>query len=142
MPHVSMRKAFFNMDSTNFAFQLYTRLFAVELTLKDHASWKTRYSHNLDDMITDAVAKTAPGNAANFAGLIAALRSEIGRCWCSDRGGAPTLVRLEAYPELRYLRHAQDFPNPPASSDADIQRALTQADAIIKELNKVGITTP
>jgi hypothetical protein len=114
MPHQYNRLAFqAGMAGANALLSLYCSLVDLELALKDHfqpTGW--RGGHRVIDWIDEL------GEAA----LAVQLMDRLGRLQCTARNGTQAFVHGNLYPDLRYLRHSNDWQG--ASTDVQLDDAL------------------
>lgn len=134
--HVTNRRIFEKLDAAAPLFQLYCKLIALELSLKDFDSNNFPRSHDICDM---AVRSFAASSA--IAAAAQTLNGDLATLACSDLHGSASTVRSHKYPDLRYARMLSDF-DPPASTDAQVGRVLKSLDALIQELRKEGLPWP
>jgi hypothetical protein len=134
--HLTNRRAFAEIDSREPFVKLYSKLVALELTLKDHDPANFLKQHDVCDMAT-----TTFSGSSGVAAAAATLSGDLATLWCSDRYGQPSQVRSSKYPDLRYVRTASDFPHP-SSTQAEITVALGALDVLVEELRKEGLPWP
>jgi hypothetical protein len=103
MPHSYARAAFISAKSSaNTLIALYCSLINIEIALKDRGTtWKS--GHFIGQWLID---EADAGLNSLTQQLTAAFDSIRG----TDRKGNGIRLRLDAYPELRYIRHEIDFP--------------------------------
>jgi hypothetical protein len=131
MPHSYNRTAFaVGRAAASELVSLYSFLISIELALKDRAaSWMQ--GHFLAQWLTG---EADPG----LTSLTQQLASALNLLKCTDRSGGSSGIRLDAYPDLRYLRHESDFPG--ESSTAQLQTCLTLVRDIETVLKGKGIS--
>ena len=131
--HKTNRKAFYDIDAGHRLFRLYSRLVALELTLKDHDPANRKKEHDIGGMVAEL---KLPGRAA-LTPLTVALGSALNALWCTMRNGTAGPIDLKFYPGVRYLRHETDFAG--GSKDTDLDKAIQALEALWKELRHQGI---
>jgi hypothetical protein len=131
--HATNQRAFRDCDSKEPFFRLYTLLVATEIAMKNRLP-TFEHGHDLASLIPKAVTGMSAGLQAQLTSLDAALRALI----CTHRGARSGLNPTQ-YPGLRYLRHEKDgFVGD--SSEAAIAQALRDAEQLVEELRRVGVT--
>jgi hypothetical protein len=133
--HLTNRRAFAGLDTRQPIVKLYCKLIALELSLKDFDAANFRRSHDVCDMAMKTFPSSSVAAAANT------LRGDLATILCTGTRGAPTTVRAEKYPDLRYVRMHSDFA-PPSSTEADILVSLTSFETLLQELRKDGLPWP
>jgi hypothetical protein len=131
--HTSNQRMFGQLDASEQLFQLYCRLVALELALKNFNHNNFGLSHDVCQMAIDTFASNSAVAAA-----ATTLNGDLSSLICSDRSGSPTNIMSKKYPDLRYLRRPIDF-SPPSSNDAEIARALKSLESLIDELRRGGL---
>lgn len=129
MPHNYNRTAFQSgSTAASPLLALYCSLVDLELALKNHF-WGTgwRRGHLLIAWVTE-VGEAAL--ATNLDNCLAALH-------CTTLTGGQSIVSGNSYPDLRYLRHDNDFAG--TSTDAQLQAALQAVRDINAALRTLGI---
>jgi hypothetical protein len=128
--HRFNRAIFFKVDGAAPLLRLYTRLVALELTLKDAEARNYNHGHDIVSMVQDR------GDAA-LSVLANALRAALAALHCTDRSGKHATVVPAVYPGVRYLLHESDFPG--KTTDADITAALQALEDLLSELGRHGV---
>jgi hypothetical protein len=126
MPHSYNRAAFeLGRASANELLSLYCSLVSIELALKDRAtSWMR--GHMLAQWLTG---EADPG----LTSLTQQLASNLSQLRCTDRLGGASGVNLDAYPDLRYLRHENDFPGESTATQLQVCLILVRdIEAVLK----------
>ncbi len=128
------RRAFGSVDATSPLLQLYCKLVAVELSLKDvhgRGAFPRRQGHDFIYAIQ---------GCAFPASVHTALTPLIGALTALKKEGVP--LDEKNYPEMRYLDHASDYAG--GTTDAELREALRLTNDLIKELNTHwrGLPTP
>lgn len=122
----------------------YATLVTLELSLKDELparGLKCPRNHDVPEMLK-RLSGTLPGpHKANLRSLAVSLRSTISYLWCEDLSGNPGRVPAAVYPNIRYLRHVQDWPMS-ASSDADVTALVTLSSKIAHAIGRSTGVTP
>lgn len=135
MPHDYNKEAFRRIgnDSSNPLCAVYCSLVVLELAIKDHfyaqvnpGSWKT--GHRIIDWLTSDLNESSLGNQ---------LDNKLAALHCTDRNGDQAMVSPNRYPDLRYLRHEQDFPG--TSTDAGLRDVMDIIQDIQDRLRMKGI---
>jgi len=139
MAHARNRAAFANLDGKEPGFRLYCSLVALELCLKDATPTHIRLRHQVGNMIRESWPKESAIQAA-----LLAFEHTLGALVCTGPRGTPLHVRSDAYPDLRYLRHSEDFQGNHASSSsqASVQDTLMTFQSLLSELKNRGLTWP
>lgn len=129
MPHHYNRAAFqTGTVGTNVLLSLYCSFVALELGLKDHfqaGGWRS--GHSIIDWVTEL------GEAA----LAVQLGNRLAQLQCTAKDGTRAPLDGNKYPDLRYLRHQDDWVG--ASTDADLRDALSILDDIRLALRRRGV---
>ena len=145
MPHDYNKEAFRRIgnDSSNPLGAVYCSLVVLELAIKDHFytpgnanSWKT--GHRIIDWLTTDLGESSLGPQ---------LKNELFTLHCTDKNGNEANVDANKYPDLRYLRHEQDFPgtstdeqdSPGTSTDAGLREVMDIIQDIRDRLRTRGI---
>jgi hypothetical protein len=130
MPHSFNRTAFdAGRVSGNALLDLYCSLVCIEIALKDRSNpWKK--GHLLAQWLA------AEGDAG-LTSLTQQLVTGLAAMKCTDRDGNSSGVRLDAFPDLRYLRYVTDFPG--ESTDTQLQACVTLVRDIEAVLRGKGI---
>jgi hypothetical protein len=134
--HITNRRIFKEVDALDPLLQLYCKLVALELSLKDFNANNITLSHDVYAMTLSTFQTNS-----SIAAAAATLNGDLATLSCSDRRGRPANVQATKYPDLRYVRMNTDF-DPPSSTDAEIRRALNSLNALINELLKEGLPWP
>jgi hypothetical protein len=104
-------------------------LVATELTLKDRSgAWGRK--HDVPQMLDDL---GDPGLTA----LGMQLRTGLSSVPCTDLSGNQAMVRPQAFPDLRYARHENDYAG--GTTNANLQNLVQTVDDIIVQLQARGI---
>ncbi len=135
MPHSYNQQSFKTgaSDSSNPLLCLYCSLIVLELSIKDHfhrsgsGSWKT--GHNIIDWLTNELGETSLGTQ---------LDSKLSALYCTCRDGTEVNVVANRYPDIRYLRHENDFPG--KSTDDQLREVLEIIKDIKTSLTNKGIS--
>ncbi len=119
--------------SGNILLSLYCKLVVLELLLKDYqyggmAQWER--GHDVPSMLTNL---SDPG----ITSLAIQLRTALSCLTCTLPDGTEGQVAARSFPDLRYLRHASDYPG--KSTDNEIQSALVLANDIEVALTAQGV---
>jgi len=107
---------------------LYCSLVDLELALKNHfwgGGW--RRGHRVIEWVAEL------GEAA----LSVHMENCIAALQCTALTGAAAAVAGNSYPDLRYLRHADDFAG--TSTDQQLQAALQAVDDVKNALRAQGV---
>jgi hypothetical protein len=138
MPHIYNRRAFGSVvryvfgpaddDDPLRLLALYCALVRLELALKDHDASFRRKGHDVCGMLENLGIATA---------LVVQLRTRLQTLQCVRLDGGSGTVRPDRYPDLRYLRHASDFPG--ESTTQQLEHALDVLRDIEDELTSRGI---
>lgn len=140
------RTAFRSATTSTFPLLLraYAMLVTLELSLKEilpARSLNCPRNHDVPEMLR-RLSTTLPGaHKANLKSLSVALRSAISYLWCEDVSGNPSHVPASVYPNIRYLRHVQDWPAS-ASSEADVTALVTLSSQIAHAIRRSTGVTP
>ena len=135
MPHDYNKEAFGRIgnDSSNHLCAVYCSLVVLELAIKDYfyaqvnpGSWKT--GHRIIDWLTSDLNESSLGSQLD--NKLAALR-------CTDKNGNEASVNPNLYPDLRYLRHKQDFLG--TSTDSELREVMDIIQYIQDHLRMKGI---
>ena len=135
MPHDYNKEAFGRIgnDSNNPLCAVYCSLVVLELAIKDHFytpgnpdSWKT--GHRIIHWLTDNLNESSLGTQ---------LDNKLAALCCTDKNGNETMVDANKYPDLRYLRHEQDFAG--TSTDAELREVMDIIQDIQAHLRMKGI---
>jgi hypothetical protein len=122
----------------------YATLVTLELRLKEvlpELGFNCPRNHDVPEMLR-LLSTTLPGaQKANLKSLSLALRSTISYLWCEDVSGNPRHVAASVYPNMRYLRHVQDWPAS-ASSEADLTALVTLSSQIAHAIGRSTGVTP
>lgn len=122
----------------------YAMLVTLELSLKEvlpARGLNCPRNHDVPEMLR-RLSGTLPGpHKANLRSLALSLRSTISYLWCEDGSGNPCHVPAAGYPNMRYLRHVQDWPAS-ASSDADVSALVTLSSQIAHAIGRSTGVTP
>jgi len=137
--HLTNRAAFAHARSADPGFSLYAKLVTLELNLKDRNATHFGHRHDVFQMVRNEF-QSAP-NIAAIDTAVRALEAALSALHCSDLRAAPTSVRTNKYPDLRYLRHDTDFAAP-ATAASQLATALSSLQALILELKHGGLTWP
>ena len=118
-------------------------LVTLELSLKEllpARGLNCPRNHDVPEMLR-RLSTTLPGaHKANLKSLSVALRSTISYLWCDDISGNPSHVPASVYPNIRYLRHIQDW-EVSSSSEADVTALVTLSSQIAHAVGRsTGIT--
>lgn len=119
--------------SGNALLSLYCKLVVLELILKDYQYGETarwEQGHDVPTMLTNLI---DPG----ITSLATQLRTALSSLTCTLIDGTEGQVAARSFPDLRYLRHASDFPG--KSTDNEIQSALMLASDIEIALKAQGV---
>jgi hypothetical protein len=135
MQHSINRAAFRDAAISRPFFRLYTLLVSIEIALKD-AIRPWRPGHDLDGLLHLAI--TDPLRQAAVRSAATTLWRCIAQLKCTARDGSTVRVNPSQYPDLRYVRHIQDFPD--GSIDSNITTALNAATQLLEELKRAGVT--
>jgi hypothetical protein len=133
MPHSYNQQSFQigASNSSNPLLCLYCSLVVLELSIKDHfyrsGSWRT--GHNIIDWLTTDLGETSLGTQ---------LDSKLSALYCTYKDGTEVNVVANRYPDIRYLRHENDFPG--KSTDTQLKEALDIIKDIRISLTSKGIT--
>lgn len=112
--------------SSSMLLRLYSALVAVEFGLKDgQPAWLG--GHDVPNLLANANEQSL---SAQLQGKLAALR-------CTSIQGSDTAVRADKYPDLRYLRHENDFPG--CSKEKEVEDAFEVAKDAVLALRQKGI---
>ena len=124
MPHSYNRAAFdVGRAAGNALLTLYCSLVSIEIALKDRSNpWKR--GHMLAQWLTSE-------GDAGLTSLTQQLVTGLAAMRCTDPTGNSSAIRLDAFPDLRYLRYAADFPG--ESTDAQLQACL----ALVRDIETV-----
>lgn len=118
-------------NSSNPLLCLYCSLVVLELSIKDHlhqsGSW--RKGHSIIDWLTNELGETSLGTQ---------LDSKLSALYCTCRDGTEVNVEANRYPDIRYLRHENDFPG--KSTDDQLKEALEIIKDIRTSLTNKGIS--
>jgi len=110
---------------------LYCSLVVLELSIKDHlyksGSW--RKGHRIIDWLTTDLGETSLGTQ---------LDSKLSASCCTCINGTEVNVSADRYPDIRYLRHENDFPG--KSTDTQLKEVLDIIKDIRISLASKGIT--
>jgi hypothetical protein len=134
--HLTNRRIFAEFDSEHPVIRLYGTLVALELSLKDSDATNFNLKHDVCQMAVSSF----PANSS-IAAAATTLHGDLSALSCSGLKGSASIVRSDKYPDLRYIRFDSDF-DLPASSDADIARALSSLGTLVDELRKEGLPWP
>lgn len=138
MPHTTATKAFHatsQVSTGGLLPQLYNLLVTIELLAKDHinftkSTWQA--GHDICVMLVDI--------DGGLSSISAQLKTSIETLICTNKIGRPANVAARSYPDMRYLRHANDSPAWPTSSDDTmLQTALDDALTCLQQLKTLGI---
>jgi hypothetical protein len=134
MPHDYNKEAFGRIgnDSSNPLCAVYCSLVVLELAIKDYFytpdnanSWKT--GHSIVQWLTNL----------DESSLGSQLENKLFALRCTDINGDEARVKANKYPDLRYLRHEQDFPG--TSTDAGLRDVMDIIQDIQVRLKMRGI---
>lgn len=122
----------------------YAMLVTLELSLKEVLPGRGLVcprNHDVPEMLR-RLSTTLPGaQKANLKSLSVALRSTISYLWCDDVSGNPSHVAASVYPNIRYLRHVEDWPAS-ASAEADVTALVTLSSQIAHAIGRSTGVTP
>jgi hypothetical protein len=133
MPHSYNQQSFQigASNSSNPLLCLYCSLVVLELSIKDHlyksGSW--RKGHRIIDWLTTDLGETSLGTQ---------LDSKLSALCCTCINGTEVNVSADRYPDIRYLRHENDFPG--KSTDTQLKEVLDIIKDIRISLASKGIT--
>lgn len=122
----------------------YAMLVTLELSLKEalpKRGLNCPRNHDVPEMLRRLSTTLSGAQKANLKSLSVALRSTISYLWCDDVSGNPSRVAASAYPNIRYLRHVQDWPAS-ASSEADVTALVTLSSQIAHAIGRSTGVTP
>lgn len=130
MAHAFNRSAFdFARSSNSTLLSLYGSLVIIEIALKDRSTtWKR--GHYVAQWLTDEADPGLTSLTQQLEGGFSSLKG-------TDRTGAVSQLRLDSYPELRYLRHASDYPG--ESTDGQLEACVALVRDIEDVLRSKGI---
>lgn len=134
MPHAYNRQSF--MAASNCGkplLEVYAKLVVVELALKDHSVEWCR-GHDIPGMLTTLASAVDGINSLSMQ-----LTTALNRQPCTDKGGTASTVSASRYPDLRYLRHEDDF-GAGMAKDSDLLQLVQVIDDVIEQLRKGGIS--
>jgi len=138
MPHSIAIQAFQGINNAPtgaLLAQLYGILVSLELISKDciqssNQQWTA--GHDVCVMLV-IVESTLSASCAQ-------LKANLERLHCTDRYGNEANVTASSYPDIRYLRHVDDTPAWPNSSNNQmLQDALNDARLCLQQLKQSGI---
>ena len=132
MPHDYNKEAFGRIgnDSSNPLCAVYCSLVVLELAIKDYLhqkdnQWKN--GHRIIDWLTHDLQESSLG---------VQLQDELAKLYCTDKNGNGTMIDANKYPDLRYLRHEQDFPG--TSTDDGLKDVMYIINDIKNSLRNKG----
>src|SRR5687768_5701741 len=96
--HLFNRRAFGTSPQANSLLNLYVRLIALELKMKDQDGKNRALKH-------DVIAMTNSLNDAAVTATLAALDRTLTTLKCTHKNGTSVIVPADNYPFVRYLRH-------------------------------------
>lgn len=141
MPYAYNRTAFASgRTSAASLLAIYSTLVVLELGLKEHLGVHGNGAgHDLGVMLKKAI---SPSDSKYWIATarLAQLRTCLGSLKCNRKDGTANLVRHQAYPDLRYVRHGQDWPND-SSTDLQLAQARQAANRLLHVCSEIGVPT-
>lgn len=137
--HLANRAAFAQASSSDPVVATYLQLVVLELALKDAVPTNHTLGHDVFTMLRNWPSISSPVNVA-----AQALESALARLIChrvTKQVRIVANVRADKFPDLRYVRHSQDFttPHTPLSDCVDVQQFANQ---LVDELKRGGFVWP
>jgi hypothetical protein len=142
MPYSYNRTAFRAASTVNALSPLlgaYTLLVTLELFLKEYLPQKglvCPHGHDVPEMLKALGRSLSGPNRSAINGIAVTLSGRLGDLWCEGINGGPLRVQSGKYPNIRYIRHLNDWTEH-YSNDADIASVLMVAAQAIHRLNRV-----
>jgi hypothetical protein len=118
MPNVFNRKAFRSVASdanSPVLVRTYCALVLMELALKEHLG-VPNLSHNLPDMLRRLATNHRPARAA-INQQRSDLMNKLSVLYAQGVDNSIGMVRAASYPDLRYVRHVEDWGNSACTND-------------------------
>lgn len=138
MSHTTAIRAFNKSNNTQsgpLLLQLYGALVTIELLVKDHLHISKCTWHCGHD-ICAMLLSVDPGMSS----ISIQLSKSLGQLYCTARDGSESTVSAQKYPDIRYLRHIDDLPAWPRSSDDNMLiAALNDARTCLQQLKNLTI---
>ncbi len=118
------RRVFGRLDATSPLLKLYGTLVAIEIALKDAGLQCGKKGHDFHAAVSGVPFQPSTISVSqNVVQALTALQIDNG------------LAKGDNYPGIRYLKHVSDG-IAPASSNADVQAALDEANKLVRELDR------
>lgn len=111
----------------------YCSLVVAELALKEHLGLINTAAHCGHDLpnLLDRLRPSTGGARKSLAAMKTQFRHKLARLRCQTRSGTPGFVLEQNYPDLRYIRHTEDWPGD-SSSDEEVRQLKTMTDRLLR----------
>lgn len=132
MSHARSISAFAAVNSTDSLLRLYCEMVGLELLLKDRLPHWTA-GHDIHNLLSGDFDSTIDSLAVQ-------LRQNLANLTCTDRSGGASPVRLDKYPDIRYLHRLGDVSG--GANDIQIDFIRDLLSDIYEQLDDAHGVTP